>query len=321
LSMHFLLLLFFVALGSTGFVHDVPLFVWSGEDSYITARNQQIRGYYTTESVGDLLQGLGDESEKGGLLDLVKPDQQLELVVLIVNSALSSEELSLHHNCVPTLAEAMATYSSFYLPYVKSTKESFVSRGAWKACRSAHRNAATAYYMGPDSFLSHIEKHTPVTSVKSLSEISSSFNNGKTDVLVVYVDEESVGDQVMRIEQTLQELMNSFKAGGFSQYVVAVTSVESSLEDSLPTNEELGLPEDVKRAVLAEAPIPPNNGTYPPTIYNGRNTFNVYFNGVFWELFFVLLVFWGVVFMGLRQLLQVQAPDRIPNLNAHKKKK
>jgi len=318
--MHFLLLLFFVALGSTSFVQDVPLFVWSGEESYIDARNEQIRGYYTTESVGALLQGFWKDGEKNnGLLHMVKPDQQLELVVLLVNSALSSEEFSLHHNCVPTLAETMSSHPSFYVPYVSATTESSITHAARKSCRKAQKSGATAYYLGPASFLSNLEKHASLTSIKTISEITPSFVNGKTDILVVYLDGEK---KMMNVEQTVQDLMNAFHAGGFTRYVVALTSAESSLEHSLPSNAEMGIAEDVKRTILEGVPGAPNNGSnYPPTIYNGRNTFNVYFNGTFWELFFVIIVFWSIVGMGLKQLLQVQAPDRIPNLNAHKKKK
>jgi len=314
--MHFLLLLF-VALGSTSYVQDVPLFVWSGDESYIASRNEQIRGYYTTESVGALLQGFWKDGEKNnGLLHMVKPDQQLELVVLLVNSALSSEEFSLHHTCVPTLAETMSSHPSFYVPYVSATTESSITHAARKSCHKAQKSGATAYYLGPDSFLSHLERHAPLTSIKAISEIAPAFVNGKADILVVYLDDEK---KMMSVEQTVQDLMNAFHTAGFTRYVVALTSVESSLEHSLPSNAEMGIAEQVKRAILQTPPA--NNGTYPPTIYNGRNTFNVYFNGVFWELFVVVLVFWTVVGCGLKQLLQVQAPDRIPNLNAHKKKK
>jgi len=313
--MYFFLILFFVSLGTSRYAEDVPLFVWSGE-SAIASRNQQIRGYYSAESVSELVKDFWKDGERRGLSHLVKPDH-IELVVLLVNSALGSEDFSLHHQFVPTLAETMATHPSFYVPYVDA-KESSLS-ALWKACRNAEKSGATAYFMGPESVIPHFEKH-PVTPIKAFSSIVPAFANGKTDVVVVYLDEVSTDDKMSLIERTVQELMNTFTSEKFTSYVVALTSVDSSLESSLPSNRQMGVPEDVKRAILTEAPIPPNNGTYPPTIYNGRNTFNVYFNGVFWELFFVLLIFWTIVALGLRQLLQVQAPDRIPTLNAIKKK-
>jgi hypothetical protein len=309
--MHFLLLVF-VALGSTSYVQDVPLFVWSGDESYIASRNQQIRGYYTTESVGELLQGFWKHGDRHGLLNVVKSDQQLELVVVLVNAALSSEELSVHSCCLSTLDETMASHPSFYVPYVSVT-DSSITHGARKACHKAQTSGATAYYLGPDTFLSHLEKHAPLTNIKTISEIVPAFTNGKTDILVVYLDSEH---KIMQIHETIEALTNTFQTASFSSYVVALTSADSSLE--LPSNEELGIAGDVRRAIFA---VPgPSNGTFPPPIYNGRNTFNVYFNGVFWELFFVLIVFWSIIIMGLKLLLQVQAPDRIPNLNNKAKK-
>jgi len=307
--------MFFVALATASYVHNVPLFVWSGEENYIETRNQQVRGYFTTECIGDLIQGFW---KTGPGHFPVKVDQQLELLVVLATSEVSSEEFFLHHCCASPLDEIMASNPSFYVPYV--TAKDSISHDVWKAIHKAEESGASTYYLGSESFLERVAKHAHVTTIQDVSDITPALSNGKLDILLVYLDEESTSDNMMLLGQTLAKLRTTFMTSQFSRYVAMLTSVESSLKDILPSEQELGVPEEVKRAVLANV-ITAANGTYPPKIYNGRNTFNVYFNGVFWELFFVHLVFWGVVAMGLKQLLQVQAPDRIPNPNPHKKKK
>jgi len=100
--------------------------------------------------------------------------------------------------------------------------------------------------------------------------------------------------------------------------VALFTGAEAS---ALPSSEELGVPVVEKRAILDIQEIHQSNGSHPPKIWTGRNTFNVYFPGIFWQLAFVMIVFWTVVALGLKLLLELQAPDRIPTGAGAKKKK
>lgn len=62
----------------------------------------------------------------------------------------------------------------------------------------------------------------------------------------------------------------------------------------------MGVPESLKRTIfVAETPVKEGNsscpsGSCPPPVLNGRNGWNVYFNGVFWELFFILITVFGL---------------------------
>jgi len=233
-------------------------------------------------------------------------------VVLILNSALISEELSLYRTGVPTMAHSMSTHHSFYVPYVTVSAEHSTLHYLSHVPHFVHKSDATTYYLGPETFQSYLEEHSvSFTSITATSELQPSFINNKTDLLVLYIEEPSAQQYIQTMERRLQELMNTFESAAFTRYVVAVTSLSSSLASAFPSKEELGIPEVAKRVILyAGDPTPSNNS----------DIFNTYFPGVFWELLVVLLVFWGVIGLGLSQLLQVQAPDRIPNLNAKKKK-
>lgn len=66
-------------------------FRFDSQGSTVVSRNEQIRGYYNTEDVSDLLKGLFKSShhDQHGLLKLVKHNTEhpVELVVLLVDSA------------------------------------------------------------------------------------------------------------------------------------------------------------------------------------------------------------------------------------------
>lgn len=177
--MHTILLFAVLALGYASYVPDIPLFVWSGEKcvlsrtrflttSYITSRNEQIRGYYTTETVGDLLKGFWKSDEHHGLQSLVNLKQNtehdLELVVLFIDSAvcfhfeklsdfskLSSEELTKYHSLLPTVAQKMQESHSFYVPFVAAS-EPHTLRSISKAVRHAHKAGGSAYFLGSGTF-------------------------------------------------------------------------------------------------------------------------------------------------------------------------
>jgi len=293
-------------------VSETPVLVWSGE---ARASPHQIRGYYSTEAIGHFLESYWRPTEYQGALPHLS--RRPGLVVLFLVSALSSEELALHNDLAPTLAEAMKSHSSFYLPYV--TTSSPILPSISRTFNAVLKSGADIYYHGPESFLSNLDEHTKISKITALADIAPSSGNSKTDFLLVYIDGESTEKEIELLDLKIKELKDSFITG-FSNYVVVLTGAESSLQSVLPSFEEMGIPEEIKRAVLAPFLVADSNGSSPPPIYNGRNTFNVYFNGTFWELFFVLLFFWGIIIFGLKQLLQLQAPDRIPNADVKKKK-
>lgn len=302
------------------------MFVWSGEN-YIIPRNEQIRGYFTTEAVGDLLKGFWKSSHADhGLAKLVKhTEHKPELVVLFIDSELSSEELTKYHSLLPTVAHKMQESHSFYIPFVTASDSHHMLHSTTKAVHNAHKAGGNAYFLGSEQSLAHLKEHSesPVTQISSFTEIVSALANGKTDVLVVYSNDECPMKRLKFIDERVKELDHLFSEAKFSNYIAVFTGIETSLEEVLPSATELGVPEAVKRAVFAQATpfAAAPNGSYPPQPTNGRNTFNVYFNGVFWELFTVLIVFFGLIFFGIRQLLLLQAPDRIPAAAVAGKKK
>jgi hypothetical protein len=105
------------------------------------------------------------------------------------------------------------------------------------------------------------------------------------------------------VDEKVKEVDGLFKGAQFTRYISLLTGVESETVLSVRDHSlfvkpfqtlEMGVPEEVKRVVMTEPRLATPNGSYPDPVLNGRNTFNVYFNGVFWELFFVLLVLFGL---------------------------
>lgn len=324
--MHSWLLLAVFALGYASYVPEVPLFVWSGEN-YVVSRNEQIRGYYTTEAVEHLIKEFWKPSKEHehehGLqrfVNLKANEHQLELVVLFLDSALSSEELTKFHSSLPTVTDTMQSTSSFYVPYVTAS-DSQVLEATKKAARHASRAHANTYVLSTEEFANNFVGS--VTRITSLDQITPSFTNSKTDFLIVHVDSGCASERLSTIDKHVEELEKIFKNAKFTNYVSIFTGVESSLEDVLPSNTDMGVPETQKRVILEQQQSSVGNGTYPPAVLNGRNWFNTYFNGTFWELILVLVVVLGLIFFGIRQLLLLQAPDRIPaaaNIGNKKKK-
>jgi len=319
--MHTLLLFAVLSLGYATYVPEVPLFVWSGENHIVT-HNEQIRGYYTTEAVEDLIKGFWKSSHHGkdGLQKLVNKNEKAELVVLFLDSALSSEELTKYHSSLPTVAEAMKEHS-FYVPYVTAS-ELKVFHATQKAVHHALKTEATTYVLASERFIEDLDEEA-ITRVNSLDKIIPSFTNSKTDILIVFVDDECPKQRLANIDEHVKELEQIFKSADFTNYVSIFTGLESSLEEAIPTNAAMGVPEVYKRAVLEETTgFTASNGTYPPVVTNGRNWFNTYFGAGFFELSFVIVFVFGLLFFGISQLLLLQAPDRIPaQAQANKKKK
>jgi len=307
-----------LVLSYSAFVPDVPLFVWSA-DSYIDTQNAQVRGYFSTESVEHLLKGFWKHDKHSELSKFAahktgSPD----LVLLFLESNLSSEEFALHSHIAPTLASTMETLPSFYVPFV-SAKDSDLKHGILKASRKAQHSGAKIYLLDTtDSFHVPNEHETSISTISSLADITLSFSDGNTDFVIIYGNHASSVEKLQFIERQLKEASTLFSSLKFTNYVAMFTALEAT---ALPSDEQPSVPETEKRTqqVIQAAPTP-GNGTYPPHIWTGRNTFNVYFPGIFWQLLVVLLVFWGVVALGLKLLLELQVPDRIPSGAVTKKK-
>jgi len=306
--MHFLFLSLFVLVHSS-YVHDVPLFVWSGE-SFVVSRNSQVRGF--KPDVTEVFDAIVNKDAKvESLAGLVNPSSPLELAVFFLDPSLSSEEMARDFALLPTLAEKMTTLNSFYYPYAVLPGGALSTVA--ETVKTAKSQGAAVYYFGSD-FLKG--SAGTVQRISSFADIVPSFTNGKTDILIVHIDEDTSLKRLEAIESAMRVIQATFEKAQFTRYVSVLSGVRSDIETVLPveTTEERE-----KRAILADAHNY-GNGT-PPRITHGYNTFNTYFSGVFWELFTILIVFWSIIIFGTKQLLQLQAPDRIPLAAGQSKKK
>jgi len=312
--MALVLLFSLLVVSHSAFIPDVPLFVWSA-DSYIDTQNAQIRGYYSTESVAHLLEGFWKHSHSD-LSELVAHKTgHPEVVLLFLESDLSSEEFALYSHTAPTLAKTMETLPSFYVPYV-SVKDSGLRHGILRASQKADHSGAKIYLLDSTGTFHVPQEHqTSVTAISTLSDITHSFSDGNTDFVIIHGNHSSSTEKIQFIEKQLKEASTLFSSLQFTNYVAVFTALEATTTS--PSNVVSVTHESAKRAVEQAA-----NNT-PPHIWTGRNTFNVYFPGIFWQLLVVMIVFWSVVALGLKMLLELQAPDRIPSaaVGLTKKKK
>eukprot|EP01126_Amoeba_proteus_P063526 TRINITY_DN8761_c0_g1_i3.p1 TRINITY_DN8761_c0_g1~~TRINITY_DN8761_c0_g1_i3.p1 ORF type:complete len:337 (+),score=49.63 TRINITY_DN8761_c0_g1_i3:394-1404(+) len=321
-------------IGFATYQPNTPLFVWSGTN-FLSSRGEHVPGYFTTKHTTEFVKSLWNrETDQSGLVFQLDTDQiqsqGLELVVLVLDTTLSAEELSRYSGLVPTLSTFMKTTNSFYVPYVVESEYPTTHPLLHTALKYSKSLGGTTFYLGSETSTQTLIRRSLGKDARSflhlqslLTEISPFLSNGVTDLLIINVDEADPLTKLTSTEARLAQLKLAFDQLGFSKYVALLTGIQSSLNQILPSNTDMEIPEWQKRTVLdlLQTPPPAHNcsGGCPKPPEGGNNGFNIYFNGTFWELATVLIIFFGFSLFGALNLLSLQSPDRIP-VAAQKKK-
>jgi len=296
---------------------DVPLFVWSGEGSYLRGKNVGLSSALSPPDIESLFQSIIQGTTAPTVFSTVlssSATRRPEAFVVFLEPKLCLDQVSTHSAQLVHLKSLMQSSSSFYAPYVDFS-ESLASALVY-AAKLTKQNGSTTYSGKGDTLLPELRLSVPNINAVSLKMLqntllsSNIFANQHVDLIIVHLDRDNVQDRRFGITDEVIKSVIDIIDHHTSNYIAVYTGL--AFEPRPDTTFEGA--NNLKRSGLdmmssAEYQFVLEGGDDNTTNGTQPNWFQQYFPGWFWEaaLMFVLVFPW--VLVGYFQLMGVQVPE------------
>jgi len=289
-------------------VSDVPVFAWSGR-GYLGGKST-VSSSVTTKNVQSFLQSVVKHSEIPTPFASQGHTPKPEVLVLVLESQLRIDEISVYSAQLPALKNVLQeASSSIIVPHVDLQET--LTNSIVKV--SSHVKGGSVIYAGKGAtLLPQLKRATPSIQTVSVDKLeqtlegSTIFLNGVTDLLIVHLDSVYT-TPIEKFEHTNQVLQSlyAFVAAETKDYVFVYTGL------SYGGAKWVNRFDNVKRSFSSfQDYVLDDTAQANNTNVTQINWFQEFFPGWFWEVVVPFVVLIPIIVTGYCQLMSVQAPEQ-----------